>query len=51
MGHYREDAYTIAKSPAIKAYINPTNCVPYKLSNGFVSANIAGLNSGVSTLI
>jgi hypothetical protein len=51
VGHYREDAYTTTRTPAVKAYINPTNYVPYKLSNGFISANIAGLNLGVTTLI
>ena len=51
MGHYREDAYTTIRTPAIKAYINPTNYVLYKLSNGLISANIAGLNLGVTTLI
>ena len=51
MGHYREDAYTTIRTLAVKAYINPANCVLYKLSNSFVSANIAGLNLGVTTLI
>ena len=51
MGHYKEDAYTTVRTLAIKAYINPANCVPYKLSNGFTSADIAGLNLGVTTLI
>jgi F0F1-type ATP synthase assembly protein I len=51
VGHYREDAYTTIRTLAVKAYINPANCVPYKLSNGFISANIVGLNLGVTTLI
>jgi hypothetical protein len=51
VGHHREDAYTTARTPAVKAYINPPNCVLYKLSNGFISANVAGLNLGVTTLI
>ena len=51
VGHYIEDAYTTIKSLAIKAYINPTNCILYKLSNGFISANIVGLNLGITTLI
>ena len=51
VGHYREDAYTTIRTLAVKAYINPTNCVPYKLSNGFISANVAGLNLVVTTII
>jgi hypothetical protein len=51
MGHYKEDTYTTARSLAIKVYINPANCVPYKLNNGFISINIVGLNLGVNTLI
>ena len=51
VGYYREDTYTTTRTLAIKAYINPTNYVPYKLSNSFASANIAGLNLGVTTLI
>jgi hypothetical protein len=51
MGHYREDAYTTVRTLAVKAYINPANCVLYKLSNSFISANVAGLNLGATTLI
>jgi len=51
MGHYREDAYTTARTLAVKAYIKPANCVPYKLSNGFIGANVAGLNLSVTTFM
>ena len=51
VGHHREDAYTTTRTPAVKAYINPANCVPHKLSNSFASANVAGLNPGATTLM
>ena len=51
VGHYREDDYTTIRTLAVKAYINPANYVPYKLSNSFISTNIAGLNLGATTLI
>jgi len=51
VSHHREDAYTTARTLAVKAYINPANCVLYKLSNSFTGANIVGLNLGITTLI
>ena len=51
VGHYRKDAYTTIRTPAVKVYINPANCVLYKLSNSFISADVAGLNLGVITLM